>query len=81
MKKTKEDDGFEKKFKEMIKSVIEEEGYIKKEDMEKDSKLIVESILDQIDSIISRHVKIHLVELAQCAFDKFSDKKENELTK
>ena len=58
--KVKPQDEFEQKFKDMIKSIIKEETYIKQEDIKDLAKII----LDELDSIIAKRVKEHFVFLA-----------------
>jgi len=60
-KKTTETEKFDMQFKNMIKSIIAEEGYFR----ERDLKDLMESILQEIEPIIAKHIKQHFSEIGQ----------------
>ena len=66
--KSKEESVFEKELKIMIKDTIEE-TYPKLE--AKEIKEIVDKLLPDIDNLVSKKVKQHLVELAKFIIKKF----------
>ena len=70
-------DPFEQKFKEIIKSVIKEEDYLTKEDFSKVFKELSLVILEELDPVISKHVKQHLIFLAKKIIQEFEEKIEN----
>jgi nucleoid DNA-binding protein len=54
-----EPESFDLQFKKMIKEIIVEEGYFK----ERDIKDLMDSILKEIEPLISKHIKNHFYEI------------------
>lgn len=75
MSKSKKDkiDPFDLQFKKMVTSIMEEE-FFKKDEV----KDLTNNILFEIDKIISKHVKNHIVELCQHTINNIKSNKKEE---
>ena len=65
-------ENFDLQFKKMIKEIIIEEGYFK----ERDVKDLATSIIEQVDSLIVKHIKLHLSAIGQYIVNITTDPKE-----
>jgi len=62
---------FEKQFKEMIKNIIREEEYVTNNDI----KTFIKETLEELNPLISKHIKEHLVIIAKYIIDNFQTQK------
>lgn len=69
-KKLKSQDEFESSFKEMIKNIILEEEYIKKEEIKEIAKVII----NELDPLIARKIKEHFVSISKHIVDMYEEK-------
>jgi len=78
MKKSEksEEDVFKTNFKKLVKGVLDEEEYIKKEDL----KILMKDILEVIQPLIAKEVKNHFVVISNYIVGTFSEpEKEREI--
>jgi cupin superfamily acireductone dioxygenase involved in methionine salvage len=68
-KKIKESDEFENHFKDMIKGIIREEGYIKDEEL----KNSMTDLLTELDPLIAKYVKNHFREIGYFIINSIED--------
>lgn len=66
--KTQKSNNYEDQLKEIIKEIVKEENYFK----EKDTKVLMKDILEEIDPIIAKHVKKHLQEICYFLLERFN---------
>ena len=57
-------------FEKMIKNVMEEQGYFK----EKDVKKLIDTILNNLEPMIAKHVKKHFYEIGKYVTDNINNK-------
>jgi nucleoid DNA-binding protein len=67
-----EPENFDLTFKKMIKEIISEEKYFK----ERDVKDLATSILEQVEPLIVKHIKLHLSAIGQYIVNITTDPKE-----